>query len=373
MAEEKRSVCIYCETWESGGIESFLCSVLTHMDLSAFEIDVVVARLRPSIFTEPLRSLGIRFIELSGDPRRMIENSRQFRRLLRRRRYDVVHANVFHSLSLYYLALAKQAGVPVRIAHSHNTALRRSALRPVKLVLHHAGRRLLSRYATTFWACSAAAASFLFSAGELAARGFAFIPNGIELTRFSFQPRRRAQVRAALGCDGSMLIGNIGRLCYQKNQVFLLELLPLIKAREPAARLILIGEGEDRDMLAKRAAELGIAADVIFYGVTDHVEQLLWAMDVFAFPSRFEGLGIVAIEAQAAGLPVVCSENIPREALLSPDARQIELARKKEWADALLDCAACAQPREKGPEVCRDFSVEAVAARIEAYYKEEHL
>ena len=94
-------------------------------------------------------------------------------------------------------------------------------------------------------------------------------------------------------------------------------------------------------------------------------------MDVFAFPSRFEGLGIVAIEAQAAGLPVVCSEYIPIEALLSPETRQVPLSDAAGWAEALLTAAASETTRDSGPEVCQRFSIDAVAAMIASYYKGE--
>ena len=239
------------------------------------------------------------------------------------------------------------------------------------MLLHRMGRQHLGCYATALWACSRDAASFLFSQRDLAARGYTFIPNGIALSRFRFDPKQREAARAELGCSDGVLIGNVGRLCYQKNQEFLLDILPAILTREPRARLLLVGEGADEEKLRSRAAALNIADRVIFYGVTGGVERLLWAMDVFAFPSRFEGLGIVAIEAQAAGLPVVCSEHIPIEALLSPETRQVPLSDAAGWAEALLTAAASGTTRDSGPEVCQRFSIDAVAAMIASYYKGE--
>ena len=157
-----------------------------------------------------------------------------------------------------------------------------------------------------------------------------------------------------MGCSDGVLIGNVGRLCYQKNQEFLLDILPAILTREPRARLLLVGEGADEEKLRSRAAALNIADRVIFYGVTGGVERLLWAMDVFAFPSRFEGLGIVAIEA-----------------LLSPETRQVPLSDAAGWAEALLTAAASETTRDSGPEVCQRFSIDAVAAMIASYYKGE--
>ena len=124
-----RRICIYCQTWESGGIEAFINNILQHMDLSELEIDVVVDSLKGSVFTKRLETLGITFHELSGSQRRLIQNYRLFARLLDERKYDVIHLNVFQALPLAYLSLAKNRGIPIRIAHSHNTMLRRSKTR----------------------------------------------------------------------------------------------------------------------------------------------------------------------------------------------------------------------------------------------------
>jgi glycosyltransferase involved in cell wall biosynthesis len=340
---EKKRVCIFCETWESGGIESFLHSVLQHLDYDKLRVDIVTACQKKSIFTESLQNLGVRFYELSGSQHNLSENHRKFRRLLKENRYDVIHLNIFQGVSLYYAQLAKQAGVSIRIVHSHNTALRRSSTKPLKLLIHHIAKELFSGAATNLWACSSAAAAFLFPPNLLREKGFMFIPNGIDTEKFRFDPTTRGSVRAELGLQDTFVVGNVGRLCYQKNQDFLLEIFAEIYIQRPDSRLLLIGEGEDRVILEKKAAALGIENAVIFYGVSANVEQLLWAMDAFVFPSRFEGLGIAAVEAQAAGLPCICSEQIPKEARLTDGVLTLALdAGAKVWAKSILeqDCRA---------------------------------
>ena len=331
-----RRVCCLVERWESGGIESFLCNVLTQIDLSRLEVDIVAASLGESIFTKQLQGRGVRFFELSGSQRNIPENHRQFRKMARERRWDVLHLNAFHGLSLAYLKIAKEEDVPVRIAHSHNTALRRSLTRPLKLAVHRWAKRRYTRYATALWACSQNAADFLFDGQALKERGFQFIPNGIDVERFRFDPDVRAKVRAGLGVENCLVVGNVGRLCSQKNQTFLLDVFAEVLKSCPDSRLLLVGEGEDRPALEDKARRLGVADKVIFYDTTDHVERLLWAMDVFAFPSLFEGLGIAAVEAQAAGLPVVCSENVPEEASATDQVQVIPLPKgTSTWATAM--------------------------------------
>lgn len=336
-----KRICCFCESWESGGIESFLHNVLLHMDLSEMEVDIVASSVRKSIFTADLAAKGIRFVELSGNLRNL-KNVRLFRQLLRDRKYDVVHFNLFQGLSLYYVQIAKEEGVPVRIAHSHNTTLRKSMGRMIKLVLHSFGVLFFSGAATDWWACSRAAAEFLFSSKILKQKGFRFIPNGIETAKFRFDKNTRDSVRSKLGLTDSFVIGHVGRLCYQKNQEFLLDVFVEVLKRSPESRLLLIGEGEKKSRLKEKASELGISEKVVFFGVTDRVEQLMWAMDVFAFPSLFEGLGIVAVEAQAAGLPVVCSEYIPKEAMATRLASRCEIGNGiAAWADCLLKNKDC--------------------------------
>ena len=352
-------------------MESFLYNVLMRIDPTQLQVDVVAASLGKSVFTKPLQKLGICFFELSGSQRKVGENHSRFRSLLRDRRWDVLHLNAFQGLSLYYLRLAKEAGIPVRIAHSHNTALRKSLTRPLKLAVHHWARERYTADATGLWACSRNAAEFLFSPRELKEKGYQFIPNGIDTRRFQFDPAVRERVRAELGLDGKLVIGNIGRLCEQKNQDFLLDVFAQVVKQRPESRLLLVGEGEDKPLLMQKAQRLGVADRVIFYGLSDHVERLLWAMDVFAFPSRFEGLGIAAIEAQAAGLPVLCSEHIPPETEVTGLFRRLSLGAER-WAEAMIRRGAVGDRSPSAISVrTAGFDIADVARGIQSVYQGE--
>ena len=241
-----KRICVYCQKWESGGIESFLYNTLSRMDLSAVEVDLVVEQMGESVFTQPLSACGIRFLKLTGTIRDVDGNHKAFRRLLAERAYDAVWLNVYQGLALRYLRIAKQAGVPVRIAHSHNTALRASATRWLKLLMHRCSSRLYAKDATDVWSCSKAAAEFMFPRALLRERGYRVIPNGIETQRFRYDAAVREAVRQELGLQNRFVIGNVGRLCYQKNQSFLLDVLVEARKLRPESCLLLIGDGEDR-------------------------------------------------------------------------------------------------------------------------------
>lgn len=362
-----KRICCYCDCWESGGIESFLCNILLHMTLKNLEVDLVASQMKESVFTQRLEAHGVRFFELSGNQRNMPKNHALFRSLLQERQYDVVHLNIFQGMSLYYAHLAKDAGVPVRIAHSHNTDLRQSRTRAIKLWLHRQYSKRYAKDATGFWACSEVAAKFMFPDFLMQEQGYTFIPNGIKTERFRFDPAVREAVRQELGIADRFVIGNVGRLCYQKNQSFLLDVLAEVRRQRPDCCLLLVGEGEDRQMLLEKAQTLGIEEHVIFYGTTTQVERLFWAMDVFTFPSLFEGLGIVAIEAQAAGLPVLCSEHVPQEAAATDLLKRISLGDSvEEWAHHLIQRKKEVPKREEYCKLVHDagFDIKTVAIAI---------
>ena len=365
---DKRRVCCFCEKWESGGIESFLHNVIMEMDLSCLEIDIVAAQMCESVFTAELKEKGVRFYELSGSQRKLWQNHKMFRQLLKERQYDVVHLNIFQGLSLYYAYLAEKARIPVRIAHSHNTALRQSRTRWLKLLIHNIAKRLLAENVTEYWACSKLAAEFMFPRDVV--EKYEFIPNGIDVERFRFDNEVREKVRKDLDIDGKLVIGNVGRLCYQKNQEYLLEVFAILQYERPDSILLLVGEGELKADLRQKAEKLSIADKVLFYGVTDKVEQLLWAMDVFVFPSRFEGLGIAVVEAQAAGLPVVCSDNVPDEAVVTDLVQKVDLSSGADvWADNILRCQVSMDRQAFNEQVRQSgFAVADVADRIEKAY-----
>ena len=358
-------ICIFCETWESGGIERFIYNCLTHMERCGLEIDIVVAKLKESIFTLPLKEAGVQFIELTG--KNLLHRYTQFRCLLRMKKYNVLHVNAFQGMTLYYAQIAKEEGVPIRILHSHNTALRKSRTRFFKVIAHHLYCRLYTAAGTDFWACSKAAAEFMF----LSQHPYKFIPNAIRISHFRRNVEIRRKIRALLGVENCVVIGNVGRLCYQKNQAFLLDVMHVLLKKRPDYSLLLVGNGEDQSALEEKAARLGISNKVIFFGVTSAVECLLWAMDVFAFPSRFEGLGIAVIEAIAANLPVVCSENVPEEATSFQNVQRLSLAAGADiWAEHLIAAALCRSDRDCNVHELRDrgFDISQLAVQIRNCY-----
>ncbi len=362
---EKTRVCCFLEQWESGGIESFLNAVLQNIDLECLEVDIVVSKLGESIFTNGLKAKGVNFIQLSGRTR-SFKNYRMFKRLLEEKKYHTVHFNLFHSFALYYVKLARRAGVPVRLAHAHNTDLRRSATKRLKLIINSISRRLWRNEMTRTLSCSDAAAQFIFgrSADEI-------VKNGIHPEKFVYSSGDKEKIRNRLGLGNCPLFGHVGRLCWQKNQEFLLSAHKKVLEKLPDARLLLVGEGDILPSLREKAVGLGIEESVIFYGVSTEIPALMSAMDVFLFPSNMEGLGIVAIEAQASGLPTLCSDRVPHEAFITSLASSMALEDGEEkWAERAVEIYQNAEKRRsRFDEICaQGYDIKSTAAQMKKYF-----
>ena len=367
-----KRICVFCECWESGGIESFIYNVLSNADLNGLEVDIVVSQLKDSIFSDRLKNIGVDFYELSGNQKRFIKNYKMFSELLKERKYDTIHMNIFHAISFIYAIPALKNGVKRRIAHSHNTKIGKCRSYPLKKILHWFFRSWLYIIFTDFWACSDSAAKFMFPKKILSSNKWYLMPNGIDTERFTFNSKDRERIRSQLNVENKTLLINIGRLCEQKNQMFLLDVLNELMERGYDCVLLLIGEGEMLSDLKSRTENLFLTDRVIFYGTTIKVEDMLSAGDVFMFPSIFEGFGIAALEAQAAGLPVICSEHIPKETYITENIRTIPLKEgASKWADAAV--SALKHPAQRGKAAgavkIKDFDIKEAAAKIEAYYR----
>ncbi|HEV3257599.1 MAG TPA: glycosyltransferase [Gemmataceae bacterium] len=324
---------------DRGGIETWLMHVLRHTDRDRFAMDFLVHTTRPGAYDEEIRALGGRILRCLR-PSRPWAYARCFRRILREcGPYDVVHSHVHH-YSGHVLRLAHRAGVPVRIAHSH---LDSSGLRP------HSGlfrrfyldlmQRWIDRDSTVGLAASRQAAGALFGPHWQANSRRRLLYCGIDLAPFR-TPVDPAAERAALGIPGdAFVMGHVGRFTDQKNHRFLVTIAAEVAVREPRARLLLIGDGPLRPAIEQGVQQAGLAGRVLFAGSRPDVARLMrGVMDVFVMPSLYEGLPLVGMEAQAAGLTLVVSDTITPELDVIPELVQRRSLNEPAsvWAQAVL-------------------------------------
>ena len=269
-------------------------------------------------------------------PRAYYENTL---RLLREGGYDCVHihGDVAYLLLIFARA-ARKAGVRKIILHSHAAGIDGGS-RTVKLALHRLCRGSLRHSTTDFAACSDVAAAWMYP--NLDPKRVKMIENGVDVERFGFDPSARERIRRELGVEDAFVVGHVGRFAFQKNHEFLLEAFAAIRRRVDNARLLMVGEGALFEQTQERASRLGLEQDVIFYGASYDVAGLMQAMDLFALPSRFEGLPVVGVEAQAAGLPVIFSDRVTRQAGLTDRVwfLPIDADGPERWAEVAQNIA----------------------------------
>lgn len=311
-----------------GGVESVVMNYYRHIDRSRVQFDFLVDADSTLVPREEINQLGGRVFNVP--PYQHINvYQKELVHLFQKYRWPIVHSHL-NALSLFPLRAAKRAGIPVRIAHSHSTSGGRELTKnALKAILKH----FSYVYPTHRFACSRYAGKWLF--GPLS--DFELVYNAIELTRFDFDSQTRNAMRANLGIsDQQLVVGHIGRFMPQKNHRFIIDVFAELASKRSDVILLLVGDGEDKIAVEHRAANLGIADKVLFLGQRNDVDQLYQAFDVFILPSLYEGLGIVAIEAQRAGLPCVLSDKVPDEVDLTGNVDFLPVDDVRPWVEYLL-------------------------------------
>lgn len=253
------------------------------------------------------------------------------------------HADEYHTLWMNFnnlsnidaLVAAARRGVPRRIAHVHSASYAGGFPQQVLSTLH---RRKYGRYVTDRWACSKKAGAFFFGQNS-----FEVVPNAIDYGKFIFSPSARDAIRFSLGVGDGLLLGTVGRLDKTKNQSYLISLTAHMRTTRPDVQLLIVGEGPCESELRREAGDLGIEDAVYFVGAQSDIGAYLSALDVFLFPSFFEGLGLSLIEAQVNGLPCIVSEGISPEATISSAVEMVPLEDAEQWC---LSALRAARPAE---------------------------
>lgn len=339
-------------TATAGGVENFLMSYLGRMDSARVRFDFLT-RYADAAYPDQRDAIGKTYVipRRSEDPVRYYREIRAFFDQ-HAKEYDVIWDNECMFNDMTPLKLAEEYGIPVRIAHSHMPQnMDPSLAGRGRGVLHRAHRRGLARYANVLWACSEESAKWACPPMKLPVT---IIPHAIDTEACRFSPAVREEVRTQYGLADCLVVGQVGRLQFQKNQGFLLEAFARLHAREPRARLMLVGDGPDLLKLEAKAVDLGVEQAVLFLGHRDDVPRLLQAFDLFAAPSRFEGLGMTAVEAQAAGLPCLLSDAFPKTAAITGEVAFLAPEDPDLWAERMLDVL------EAGKESVRPDPREAI-------------
>ena len=342
------------EPFAGGGQESFLMNMYRHIDRERVQFDFYTPfENRAILMQQEIEGLGGR-LWASGFP--FGEDKQDyFRRglsaFLAEHRYPIVH---IHSGSVYTLALgaklARQSGAQHVIVHSHCGGFANLRYRVARVATRHA----LLTYPTEYYACSHLAARWKFPPSVIRSGNYTVLKNAVDTAALRFDSAERQRIRAELGVEDKPVVGHVGRFALQKNHRFLIEVFAALRQLEPDAQLVLVGEGELVDEVLEQVDRLELEDCVHYLGTRRDVPALMSAFDVLLLPSFFEGLPVVGVEAQAAGLPVVTSTGVTRELPMERLATYLPLSdTAAQWAQAVQ--SALSVPR-------RDTRVEMTAA-----------
>jgi glycosyltransferase involved in cell wall biosynthesis len=324
----------------AGGIETWLINVLRQIDRDRFAIDFLVHTELPCHYDEEVRSLGSRIILCPIVPTKPWQYALKFRKILQQYGpYDIVHSHVHH-FSGVVLLLAKLMAVPIRIGHSHNDNSANQVQQKLSRRLYtFLTKNFINSYANIGLGCSEKAAIDLFGSNWQQDKRWQIFYCGIELKSFerSCHPN---SLRSQLGIlEDAFVVGHIGRFERQKNHDYLIDIAAELVQREPKTLFLLIGQGILRAEIEAKVTRLGLGDRFIFLGVRKDVSELmLGAIDVLVLPSFHEGLPVVSIEAQAAGLPLVLSDTVTKETEITPGLlKYLSLSQPPDlWAETIL-------------------------------------
>lgn len=327
-----------------GGVEAVVMNYYRHIDKNRVQFDFLVDSDSIFVPREEIEMLGGRVFEVPPY-QHLHAYMRHIEAIFAQEGWPIVHSHI-NTLSVFPLRAAARAGVPVRIAHSHSTAGKGEH---VKNALKYLLRTQANRYPTHRMACSRYAGEWLFGKDAK----FDVLYNAIELDRFSFNAEVRAQARADLCLVGdALVVGHVGRFMAQKNHAFLLDVFAEVAKRRSDAILLLVGSGELRPLVESWVAERGLADKVRFLGQRDDADRLYQAFDAFVLPSLYEGLGLVGVEAQRAGVPCFLSDAITREVDVTGGVEFLPIDDPSVWANAI----SAIEPGSRIPVQSENFS-----------------
>ena len=361
-----------------GGAEQVVMNYYKAADREKVQFDFYLFKGSKYVPVEEIKAMGGRLFVLPTF-RNPLKYLKTLRRLLSENKYQIMHCHL-STLSFLPLLAGKQAGVRVRILHNHSTSggAREWHRNLAKLILKPFARM----FATDYFACSEYAARWMYghvpvcSMDETAPKNAAMIMrNAIDTELFRFSEKKRAKIRKEFGVrSGTLLFGNVGRFCPQKNQHFLIDVFTEIVQQHKNSVLVMAGVGKDMEVIKARVIAAGLSDKVIFAGQRSDIDALYCAMDCFILPSNYEGLGMAGIEAQCSGLHCLFSDRVPQEVRITPNAQFLSLKTSPhDWAFAAINLAGLKRRDLSAETAAAGYDITEEAARLTDFYLRKSL
>lgn len=359
-------------TMSRGGTEAVMMNLIRNFSADV-RVDVVETKSsKKGLYDEEIKSLGKGSIYYIPSEKHFLGYIRGLRDAISKGNYDVVHAHFLDDRSYFPMKVAKDCGVPVRIAHIHDTKHISGSSLPAKVIagyLNWIGKRKLSKVATSFFACSTEAGQDYFPFLKERNESFILVRNAVDLEKYAFNFDKRERARQELGIsDDTFVLGQVGRLSLeQKNQLFTIKVFSRLLKTRPNSRLVLIGSGADLLTIKNTATKLKIDSKILIITNADSAKYYS-SFDCFILPSFYEGLCVAAIEAQCNGLPCVLSDQMTSETVLCPNVVQLSLEDSIDnWVSAVTGLRRIDNSREILAK--SGYDVRNETKQVEEFYK----
>jgi len=353
-----------------GGVQSVIMNYYRHIDRSKVQFDFAVQSIEKCEYDEEIDALGGRIHKIAPlhiEKNHFVADLESL--LLGNQEYKIIHSHQ-NFMNIIPLSVAKKCKVPVRISHSHNNYKASSVLKELQRFVF---RRFIRCSATECLACSQLAGRWLYGSSFGKHTNDRVVHNAINTNLFRFDMDTREKLRESLGIEDKFVLIHIGMFSKQKNHLYLLEVFSEFHKITPDSVLLLIGDGKERNLIEERIDRLALKNNVILLGVRRNVYDYLKAADAFVFPSLYEGLGVVVVEAQTSGLPCFVSvEAVPKEVDLNNDVKflSIKLPPRK-WAE-IIGSTECFEDRANAYQstIGGGYDIDKEAEKLKEFYLE---
>jgi glycosyltransferase involved in cell wall biosynthesis len=335
------------------------------IDKTEVQFDFIIHNENENAYVDEIKSLGGKIYVF---PKFTMKNSSQYKKhwkvfLREHPEYRILHSHV-RSYAIVFIRIAKKFGLKT-IVHSHSTSNGSGIKARIKGML----QRPLRRETDYLFACSKISGEWLFGKKAVNAPNYRMIKNAIDTNKYKIDPSVRDEYRKQFNAENKTVYGHVGRLSEPKNHKFLLEIFADIVKKDPNSLLLIVGEGGYRSQIEAWISELNLQDSVIMTGSRSDIPQVLSAMDVFLFPSLWEGLPVTVVEAQAAGLPCLVSDKVTDEVAVSEAVSYLPIDKGvKCWVENAISVAG------KRFDVIDDikaagFDVNSSAVELEKFYR----
>ena len=350
---------------DRGGAETMVMNYYRHIDRTKVQFDFLVHREQRGAYDDEIEALGGRIYRMYPIyPQNFARYKRDIRVFFKDHpEYRIIHS---HMSELGYFAFKEAAkqGVPIRICHAHNAPHGFN----MKMIMRDYFKKRMMPYLTHLFMCGVESGRWLY--GKENENRFIMLNNAVDASAYTYNPAKRTEMRLQLELTDELAVGNVGRFNQQKNHPFLLEIFAALLKKEPNAVLLLVGGGTDMQRIQAKAQTLGIAEKVRFLGVRSDVADVMQAMDVFVFPSLYEGLPVTMVEAQASGLPCLISDKVPSECVLTNGlVEKVPLSESPDaWAEKIIAKYGTPRTDRRTEIAAHGFDITTEAVKLQEFY-----